>query len=261
MNRETILGLIDGINVWKRGSVRAPNKPLLLLYALGKIAREETGPIRFEEAAPVLTELLREFGPSRMNHHPEYPFWRLANDGLWLLEAEGPLSMEETGHDPSARELVDKKARGRLPDAVAESLRSDPKLLNEVAERLLDGHFPRSLHEDIASMIGLSLGYSEAYRRRRRDPRFRDKILTAYEHRCAVCGLDIRIGAATLAIEAVHIKWHQAGGPDTERNGLALCALHHKVFDLGAFTLNEDHCILVSERVTGSTGFHYTLLR
>jgi putative restriction endonuclease len=27
------------------------------------------------------------------------------------------------------------------------------------------------------------------------------------------------------------------GGPDIEPNGLALCALHHKMFDLGAFTV------------------------
>jgi putative restriction endonuclease len=27
------------------------------------------------------------------------------------------------------------------------------------------------------------------------------------------------------------------GGPDIEPNGLALCALHHKLFDLGAFTV------------------------
>ena len=38
----------------------------------------------------------------------------------------------------------------------------------------------------------------------------------------------------TLGIEAAHIKWHQAGGPDTEDNGLALCTLHHKRFDRGA---------------------------
>jgi hypothetical protein len=34
------------------------------------------------------------------------------------------------------------------------------------------------------------------------------------------------------------IRWHQGGGPDEESNGFALCVLHHKTFDLGAFTVN-----------------------
>jgi len=70
-----------------------------------------------------------------------------------------------------------------------------------------------------------------------RDPTFRQRVLRAYEHRCAVCGLDLRIGSATAAIEAAHIQWFQAKGPDIESNGLALCSLHHKVFDLGGFTV------------------------
>ena len=37
-----------------------------------------------------------------------------------------------------------------------------------------------------------------------------------------------------------------------------MCAIHHKLFDLGAFTLNTDMKILVSERVSG--GQHLALL-
>jgi putative restriction endonuclease len=49
----------------------------------------------------------------------------------------------------------------------------------------------------------------------------------------------------TAGLEAAHIKWFQAKGPDIEANGLALCALHHKVFDLGAFTILPDTYSLV----------------
>ena len=31
-----VFGMKLGLNIWKRGSQRAPHKPLLLLYALGK---------------------------------------------------------------------------------------------------------------------------------------------------------------------------------------------------------------------------------
>jgi HNH endonuclease len=58
-------------------------------------------------------------------------------------------------------------------------------------------------------------------------------VLTAYEYRCAVCGFDVRLGSVSIALDAAHIRWHQAGGADLEKNGLALCVLHHKTFDLG----------------------------
>jgi putative restriction endonuclease len=72
---------------------------------------------------------------------------------------------------------------------------------------------------------------------RRRDPGVRERVLRAYEYRCCVCGFDLRIGSVSVGLEAAHIQWHHVGGPDVEPNGLALCSLHHKLFDLGAFTI------------------------
>jgi putative restriction endonuclease len=43
--------------------------------------------------------------------------------------------------------------------------------------------------------------------------------------------------------------------------GLALCVLHHKLLDLGAFTLSREGFVLVSDRVHGTTGFEEALLR
>ncbi len=78
-------------------------------------------------------------------------------------------------------------------------------------------------------------------------------------YRCAVCGFDVRLGSASIALDAAHIRWHQAGGPETEDNGLALCVLHHKTFDLGAFTVREG-VLAVSDQANGSTGFQEALL-
>ena len=55
-----------------------------------------------------------------------------------------------------------------------------------------------------------------------------------------------------VGLEAAHIQWFQAGGPDIEPNGLALCSLHHKLFDLGVFTvLPQQYTMVVSQHVTG----------
>lgn len=46
------------------------------------------------------------------------------------------------------------------------------------------------------------------------------------------------------------MRWFNIGGPDTNDNGLALCSLHHKLFDYGALGLDENHRIEVSRRYT-----------
>ena len=86
-------------------------------------------------------------------------------------------------------------------------------------------------------------------------------MLRAYERRCAVCGFDLRLGSVDVALEAAHIMWHQAGGPDIECNGLALCSLHHKLLDRGAFTVSAERRVLVSQEVSGSAGVEEHLLR
>ena len=79
MNRQAILEQFDRLNIWSRGDQRAPHKPLLVLYALGR-SRGESGDLPFRDTEPILTALFKEFGPSRQSYHPEYPFWRLQNN-------------------------------------------------------------------------------------------------------------------------------------------------------------------------------------
>jgi putative restriction endonuclease len=260
MSRESVLDQFDQLAVWSRGDQRAPHKPLLVLYALGRWTRGDRSDIPFRDVAPVLTELLKEFGPPRKSYHPEYPFWRLQNDGVWAVHTDGEL-LKRKGHtDPRKSELLAHDARAGFTDEVKEELDEDSALLAVIASRLLDRHFPESIHPDILSAVGLVLTHETAAGPKR-DPQFRQKVLTAYGWRCAVCGFDVRLGSVSIALDAAHIRWHQAGGPAREDNGLALCVLHHKTFDLGAFTLNEDGVLLVSEQANGSTGLEEALLR
>ena len=63
-------------------------------------------------------------------------------------------------------------------------------------------------------------------------------------------------------LEAAHIRWHVAEGPDTEGNGIALCSLHHKLFDRGVFTLSDQLVLRVSGYVdTESIGYDEWLRR
>jgi putative restriction endonuclease len=206
-----------------------------------------------------LTALLREFGPPRKSDHPEQPFWRLQRDGVWVVNAPADLPMK-TGDDiPKVGALRSPAVRAGFSPEVRAALTADPGLVARIAGRILERHFPESLHPDILNAVGLTLETGPA--RRKRDPAFRQRVLKAYEYRRAVCGFDVRLGSVSIALDAAHIRWHQYGGPDKESNGLALCVIHHKLFDLGAFTVGEDGHVQVSDRVHGSTGFEEVLLR
>lgn len=260
MTQQKILAKFDSLTVWKRGGLRAPHKPLLVLLALGRFQRGETQ-IRFEAIAPLLTDLLQEFGPDRRTFHPEFPFFHLQSDCVWTMNTTGKPIPRKGSKSFTRKELLDHDAMGQFTDDVLASLKQDPTLAGEIATRILDAHFPESLHAEILAAVGVDADLRTLSKRRPRDPHFRDRILTAYEYRCAVCGFDVRLGSQSIALEAAHIKWHQAGGPDEETNGLALCVMHHRVFDLGAFTVSPQMSILISEKANGTTGFDETLLQ
>jgi putative restriction endonuclease len=246
----------DNLNVWERGSERAPHKPLLVLYALGRWQDGETR-IAFREAGPVISELLQDFGPERKSYHPEYPFWYLKNDDVWEVNVEFDKGAGSSG---LKRELLEQDAEGSLTRDVLEALDADTTLAGKIAHRLLEGHFPQSYHSDILDRVGLNAGLVISHSRKR-DPRFRDHVLTAYEFRCAICGFDVRLGNEIVGLEAAHIKWHQSAGPDTADNGLALCSIHHKVFDRGVFTISDEGVMVVSDHANGSEGLESVLLR
>lgn len=259
MRTELLTKKFKNLTVWGRGGERAPHKPLLILYALGEFYRDPHRLIPYLEIDKNLRKLLEEFGPFRKHYHPEYPFWRLQKDEVWEVHGAEGLSLTSSG-DARKSDLINGNIYGAFPEGIAKELIRKPELLSEIVQYILDAHFPSSIHEDIQQSIGIDIS-TKAKGKSKRSPEFREKILRAYEYRCAVCGFDVRLGYTPIALEAAHIKWHQAGGPDEEVNGLALCALHHKLFDRGAFTLSENLKILVSDRANGSYGFEEWLLR
>lgn len=222
MNLNDLKDRIHKLSIWKKGDQRAPHKPLLILLALGNLQAKQNPYISYSEVKTKLTELLAEFGPNRQTYHPEEPFVRLLNDGIWQLDSP------HDRRNPSNKLLLEQNTKGGFNPEVYSLLVQDRRAVTEIAEILLHEHFSETLHEDILRHVGLDLQY--VTNRRHRDPHFRNKILHAYEYRCAVCGFNVRMGNHVVGLEAAHIKWHQAGGPDRQDNGIALCSMHHKLF-------------------------------
>jgi putative restriction endonuclease len=184
----------------------------------------------------------------------------LQNDNLWCVSTDNPV-IENNSGDISRRTLLAVNAKGAFSKSIIKKFHDDPFVIKSIVQSLLAQNFPATLHEDILQAIGYSFDEVETVASsQRRCGRFREKVLRAYEYRCAICGFDVRMDNSTIALEAAHIKWHQANGAETENNGLALCALHHKLFDRGAFTLSEKYEVLVSDRAHGSHGFSEWLM-
>ena len=255
---------VASLSVWTQGDQRAPHKPLLLLYALARFQQGQTR-LPFTAVEEPVRELLDTFGSPRAYHHPSYPFWRLQTDGLWTLDGTEGVVQRKSNSDPTVTSLRAVDPTGGFPDEVQAAFRAYPPLVGEVAHALLDAHFPTSIHDELLDAVGLDTDTAATSRtRRRRDPAFREAVLTAYERKCAVCGFEVRVGPALVGVDAAHVMWHQAGGPDEVPNGLALCALHHRLLDRGAFTLTSvgsyETVVEVAETAHGGEGFERWLL-
>ena len=152
--------------------------------------------------------------------------------------------------------MIKSQAYGGFPQDIYNLLKSDHRFFTEIVTYLLNSYFPTSIHQDILSFVSLNLQLTDIAvttkaEKARRDSKFRENIINAYEHRCAVCGFDGKLGISDFALEAAHIKWVAYGGSDEIHNGLALCVLHHKAFDRGAFAINDDLKLLVANSLKG----------
>jgi putative restriction endonuclease len=127
----------------------------------------------------------------------------------------------------------------------------EPELIDVVALHLLDRHFAPGLHEEILEAVGLELGT----RSPRVDatwhsaPRCSRRTLPS----AASAGSPCALVDGLIGVDAAHIRWNAQGRPDEVPNGLALCALHHRLFDHGAITVREDLRVRVARSLAGSS--------
>jgi len=63
--------------------------------------------------------------------------------------------------------------------------------------------------------------------------RFKFRVFKRYGPKCVVCGLSVGD-----LLDAAHIRPKLEDGSDDPRNGLVLCANHHRAFDAGLFAIN-----------------------
>jgi putative restriction endonuclease len=249
VREDDLLRHLAGLRRANVGGRRAPHKPLLLLWLFGRFAATGTSAVAYAEAEEPVSRLINEFGPpmtsaSAARRRAAMPFVHLERE-LWQL-TDGSGAEIGTNAPDRGGWLVEVLAVGRLRPAV-ERLIAVPETLARAARLLLERHFTPALAELICTAVGLDISAPEAATPKpRRRAGFAEQVLRAYAYTCAMCGFDGALGRNPVGLQAAHVRWHSQQGPDEVDNAVALCVLHHALFDLGVLGLTLDHRVRVS---------------
>ena len=81
-----------------------------------------------------------------------------------------------------------------------------------------------------------------------RDAAFAVAVKSVYQDTCAITGLKIINGGGHSEVQAAHIRPVAHQGPDSVRNGIALCGTMHWMFDRGLISIDDDLSILVARQ-------------
>jgi putative restriction endonuclease len=247
-----ILERLSSLRQHQQDGRRSPHKPLLVLLALGRLATTGSSRLPWSEAEKRLADLIEEFGPTSKTGRAQsaaYPFTRLRADGVWTLDHDVP--MDRVGP-------LGEGVTGRLEASLETALHDRPELLYEAARGLVESHFPGTVAPDVLVAVGLDPDLLEGRgpvspETRRRSSAWPAAVIAAWDRQCAFCGFDGAAGGGVVGIEAAHVRWFKLGGPDDLDNGLALCSLHHKLFDRGMLGLDDDLAVVVSQRFSART--------
>lgn len=155
MNIPELLHKFSSLNIWQQGDQRAPHKPFVILTALAQLQRTGSSKLIYKEQKDHLIRLLKDFGPPRVSYHPEQPFARLANEPtrIWTLESKSPIDKR----NPRSNVLIQENASGQFSPDIEMFLLENPSSVRELANMILNEHFPSSIHEDIIDAVGLDL--------------------------------------------------------------------------------------------------------
>lgn len=253
----------------------APHKPFLLLSVIDLFA-EETCAENVIQLDPRLLDLFNGYWdlimPEQRRGNIALPFYHLSSEDFWhLIPQSGSEDVIEVGRRlRTVRQLKDHTRGARLEDDLY-ALLSNEQARDTLRTTLIESHFAASVHETVAEQSSIhvqAFKYRRALLRRARkedadtenmsahvsesvrDQGFRQAVVEAYDHRCAVSGIRILTPDHHTAVDAAHIiPWSESHNDDP-RNGLALNKLCHWAFERGLITITPDYTICTSPDLT-----------
>jgi hypothetical protein len=125
--------------------------------------------------------------------------------------------------------------RGTTASIASERVASSPSGTEEAFISMLittKGTNPFDMEKDFSAFANNMEIHFQLVKARAQQREFRRKVLATQGRHCSVCDLDVEV-----AIEAAHVVPKEHNGSDEARNGIALCASHHRMFDANLFTI------------------------
>lgn len=256
-------------------SNRAPHKPLLLLSVLDLF---EQGEVKSNliELDPDLGELFARYWekvlPFDRRGNLALPFFHLRSEGFWhLLPRQGrEEALGSASQIRSLSRLQETVIGACLDEALYEILRSRnyrdllrsvliktyfaPDLRGFLIEQGAVNReaflYSKELLERRGEQIIGEAVAEKAYRPAARDQGFRRAVVTAYAHRCALCGIRVRTLDGHTVVDAAHIVPWSVGHDDRPANGMALCRTCHWTFDEGLLRVSSAYAIFASTQLS-----------
>jgi predicted restriction endonuclease len=131
------------------------HRPLLTLLLLARAQRGESNQVRFNDLDGDFWDAIRELAPSPKPSGLEYPFWHLQKHGFWRIEHPEILPRVKNKDRPTRRGLVKYNPKGYVPEALWDELTRDPRLVVDLACRIIDEFWPDRPRTTVASALGL----------------------------------------------------------------------------------------------------------
>ena len=259
--------------VWSEVTAhQAPHKPILLLCVLDLFDSVEISS-NLVEISDDLVELFGRYWervlPFTRPGNLALPFFHLQGDGFWHLipRYEGALIgsqitsltrlREEIVGARLAEDLYDlvrlKENRDRLRNVLIETYFS-PETKWSLVEQSVTNHGAFVYSEELLRRpedptVQETLSLDEAYLPAVRDQGFRRAVVTAYSHRCALCGIRVRTLDGHTAVTAAHIVPWSETRDDRPTNGMALCRMCHWTFDEGLLGVSQVYEVIASRQL------------
>lgn len=243
----------------------APHKPFLMLAILQEI---EEGRI----TSPII-EPTEELEISFWDHSNcldigrkrdmWLPFFHMASESFgWSLLRHDGRDPSDDGQPKSTTKLRGTYLGARLSDEIWK-LASEHASRQRLIDEILEDNFHPNVHQKIKDMERvaiLSNQYAEEIlgampiqsgtkEKPVRTAGFRKAVQRAYDHTCAFTGIRLLTPSYHTIIDAAHIVPYSESHDDSLGNGISLSKHCHWAFDKGMLSVDENRCIMTSQRI------------
>jgi putative restriction endonuclease len=264
-------------SIWTEATLkRAPHKPILLLAVIDLVSRGVfDSPVLsvtddLVEANELFNDYWRRVAPLGHSSSIAFPFSRLHNEPFWeLISATGEPVVVGQLNIKNVTQLRQHAVAGQLDNELfqymqaadsREALRStllrthfSPAAQGALSEQIAINDeaytYSQALYEKAHQPLVREVVEAEQYKPLVRDQGFRRVVVSAYDHRCALCGLRIITPEGHTAVDAAHIvPWSKSHNDDV-RNGMALCKLCHWAFDRGMVGVTREYNVITARQI------------